>query len=359
MCTIDVRLLFQVFEYLILIGLSVVSIYLSFGAFKKYKSTDTNLAFSFEEVKEHPTIVICFSPENNEYVYGQNFHFNRYVDTKNFHGDKYLNTNVIQIGLNPNLGVQLTTLTTAYHGKCYKISPLETINEKSSSWYTVIKFHTKITNVPVCQLYFTSEANSLGIVRDYWYEGIPFMAEINPNAGQEVRLVEYEYNYLNEKSGCHETQSWYNCYAELAEKLEFEECSSKCLAHSVRECDQIMAFCQTNTSDWSCSNKHLRNLRKSVIKDKICPRSCHIREYEGKTHENSVLNRPKAIVFTYYFFPPYISFIYKEYILFDFLGLISSVGGTLGIFIGISILALISTCFSHLVSLIEKCLLRN
>ena len=329
------------------------------GAFSKYQSMATNLALSFEEVKEHPTMTICFNPTHDEFVYGQNFHFNFYEKLHDFYEDKASNSNTIQLGLNPTLGVKLTTLNSAYSGKCYKISPTKEIAVISGDWLIAIKFDEKIGKVPVGQIYITSEANSMGIGRAYWYEGIPYMVEIGENAGQEIKLVEYDFIYLKEKSNCNDSQTWYDCFAELADKLSFHNCPSKCFAHSIREGNQSLDYCKPKTSDWSCSNIKLRKLRKSVIEDKICPRSCHIREYEGKTKYYADLNRPHTIVFSYYFSAPYVVFKYDEYVLFDFLGLISSVGGTLGIFIGISILAVISSCFSYFVSLIEKCSFKN
>ena len=347
MSKVNTRLLFKVLEYLIMIGLSFISICLSLEAFTKYQSMDTNLAHTFQEVQEHPTITICFDPVHDEFVYGQDFNLS-------VPSDKYdLDSNKIQLGFNPALEIKLSSIISAYNGKCYKISPLEMITDPSSVRYIAVKFDENMQNVPIGQIYFTSEANSMGIARAYWYEGIFFTVNVKPNEGQEIRLVEYEFNYLSKKSGCNESQSWYDCYAEFAENLSFEECPAKCLSHSIRDGEQKLDYCKPNTTDWLCSNKLLRSLRKSLIKDKICPRSCQIREYEGTTKEFAALNRPKTILFSYYFSPPYVAFIHQEYVLFDFLGLISAVGGTLGIFIGLSILAVISNCFTHLVSWIE------
>ena len=93
---ISARIIFKVLEYLILIGLSFVAIYLSMGAFAKYQSMATNLALSFEEVKEHPTMTICFNPTHDEFVYGQNFDFNFYEKLHDFYEDKASNTKVFK-----------------------------------------------------------------------------------------------------------------------------------------------------------------------------------------------------------------------------------------------------------------------
>ena len=306
MSKVNVRIVFKVLEYMIMIGLSFTSIYLSLEAFKKYQSMDTNLALTIQDVQEHPTITICFDPVHDEFVYGQEFNLSIP------HNKHDLDSNKIEFGLNSALGVKLTNIISVYNGKCYKISPLKIITDISSVRYIAMKFHEKIKEVLVGQIYFTSEVNSMGIARAYWYEGTMFTVEVKPNEGQEISLVEYEFNYLSQKSGCDKSQSWYDCYAEFAEKLNFEECPAKCLSHSIRDGNQKLDFCKPNTTMWSCSNKLLRSFRKSLIKDKICPRSCHIRDYEGTTKENSALNRPNYIAFSYYFSPPYVAFIYQE-----------------------------------------------
>ena len=50
----------------------------------------------------------------------------------------------------------------------------------------------------------------------------------------------------------------------------------------------------------------------------------------------------------------YETIVLDEFVLFDFLGLVSSVGGTLGIFIGFSIFSIISCCFNFISSWIES-----
>ena len=359
MIQLSVRNVFQVLEYLILIGLTIVSIILSWEAILKYKSKNTNLNLKFEKSTVHSTVTICFKPIQEEYLYGKDFHFNIYENIQQFQSDKNQSMNVLKIGENPSQMINMTILESAYDGKCFKLSSTEVAEIQSTSVSIAIKFSENILEIPLASIYFTSPANALGIARAFWYEGVPFQAEVSSNSRQEIKLVEYEYNYLKELSGCHESQSWYNCYADLAESLDFKECPSKCFAHSLRDGEQKLAFCKPNTPDWTCSNKLLRSLRRSIIREGTCPRSCHIKEYTGSTKLLPGLNRPNTIIFTYFFSPPFLNYIYQEYILFDFLGLISAVGGTLGIFIGISILAVISSCFSYFVSWIEKCSTNN
>ena len=70
-----------------------------------------------------------------------------------------------------------------------------------------------------------------------------------------------------------------------------------------------------------------------------------------------IYNHTNTIALGHYFRPPYETNVLDEYVLFDFLGLVSSVGGTLGIFIGFSIFSIVSCCFNFIFSWIENCTL--
>ena len=179
--------------------------------------------------------------------------------------------------------------------------------------------------------------------------------QLNPKLHQvwENHLFETEFNYSEAKSECTNSESWYNCYADLVEASSIGNCSKKCLAHSIRDGNQTFEYCKRNTPEWQCSNELLRALRKSIIIENTCQRSCNIREYGLETLQLS-FQHPNTIGFEYYFLPPYIKVVYNEYLLFDFLGLVSSIGGTLGMFIGFSIIGLVSNCFSQIIQWIER-----
>ena len=141
----------------------------------------------------------------------------------------------------------------------------------------------------------------------------------------------------------------------MAENLKFEDCPSKCLAHFIRRGNEKLAYCKPKSLEWECSNRHLKNLRISIISNKTCPRLCKIIQYTGTEMETiSKYQHPNTIAFGYYYMPPYVTYVYDEFHIFDFLGLLSSVGGLLGIFIGFSILSVVSKCFFYLVSCFEN-----
>ena len=357
MVKITPEIIFKVLEYIILFLLTTTSIFLSWEAFAKYQSKDTNLKRRHQEVRKHPTLTICFNPTFNDAIYGQDFHFNIYDNKEKLFEDIEHNTNVLQEGTNSEQEVDLIAIFSSYYGRCFKIKQRKQIISKSFTTSITIKFKDSLSNseIPSAEVYFTSETNSIGIGRAYWYEGEELMIFGPVNRRKAIQISEREFNYLEETQGCSNQESWYECYAKLAEGMSFTNCPSKCLAHSIRNNgSEKMAFCKLNSEEWSCSNNFLRNLRKNVIENGTCPRSCVITNYKGKITHDFAFDHKNTIAISYYFAPPFISIIYEEYLLFDFLGLISSVGGTLGMFIGFSFIAIISLLFSYLLTLIKR-----
>lgn len=350
------KIVFKTLEYVLLVGLSVISVILSWEALLKFQSMDTNFKRRHEPIRKYPTVTICFIPQRDSYAYGKDFHFNIYDSVSKLLKDEEHKSNVLQEGLNEVHGVEIKETISAYFGRCFRIIPTKHVTERSLDIAIGIKFQNVIpkSDVPSAEIFLTSKINSIGINRAYWYEGQEFYVLVPPGVRKSLKIFEEEYNYLREKSGCSADQSWYDCYARLVESLPFDSCTTKCLAHSIHHKGlEKLNFCFSNTDEWQCSNDILRQLRKELIENNTCPRSCTVTAYVGTSQDYS-FDHNNTIAFNYYFTPPYVAVINDEYLLFDFLGLISSVGGTLGIFIGFSFFAIISTFFTYLLAIINK-----
>ena len=85
-------------------------------------------------------------------------------------------------------------------------------------------------------------------------------------------------------------------------------------------------------------------------------KSCVISSYNGKVHTKSDImeqiddDSQQEIIFGYSFNEPRYVKVYEEYLIYDTLGMIGSVGGTLGLFIGFSFMNVIT----FLINTIEK-----
>ena len=85
-------------------------------------------------------------------------------------------------------------------------------------------------------------------------------------------------------------------------------------------------------------------------------KSCIINSYNGKVHMKSDIimevddESQQGIIFWYSFNEPSYVKVYEEYLIYDTLGMIGSVGGTLGLFIGFSFMNVIT----FLINTMEK-----
>ena len=261
------KIVFKTFEYVILVGLSVISIILSWEALVKFQSKDTNFKQRLETVSRYPTVTICFKPTDNSYIYGRDFQFNMYDSVSSFLNDTEHKNNVLQEELNDEYGFEVKETFSAYFGKCFRIIPTKYVIKKSVDVVIAIKFKNIISEsmMPSAEVYFTSKVNSIGIGRGYWYEGDKFREIVLPKYRKSFSVMEHEYNFLQEKSKCSAEESWYDCYARLAESLSFDGCPTKCLAHSIYyNKSEKIKFCKLNTEEWQCSNKVLQNLRMQL-----------------------------------------------------------------------------------------------
>ena len=80
-----------------------------------------------------------------------------------------------------------------------------------------------------------------------------------------------------------------------------------------------------------------------------CPMNCKVLKYSGRKKLNPVFTNNSDVEVDYQF-PSEEVMYFKEYVIYDFSGMIGSVGGSLGLFIGFSFLDFIF----YLINLVEK-----
>ena len=112
-----------------------------------------------------------------------------------------------------------------------------------------------------------------------------------------------------------------------------------------------ISLCKTD-EEWECAldvaSEHLRN----VLSTKSCPSSCTIIQYSGEvTYEYEYPYDVYNIQFYYTFAYPETMTVYEEYLIYDTIGMIGSIGGTLGMFIGFSCSNVITLFINYLISL--------
>ena len=99
------ELILNIFEQLIVLILGGISIAISWEVLKNYKSLDSTFKISETPIFDVPTIVICFSPSTENYVYGVDFNISKF-----WNGNK--DDSILVEGHNPAKSITLTKLLT-------------------------------------------------------------------------------------------------------------------------------------------------------------------------------------------------------------------------------------------------------
>ena len=116
---------------------------------------------------------------------------------------------------------------------------------------------------------------------------------------------------------------------------------------------QKLPLCNsTNSNEFKCPKKMAETIWYEVIRTDGCPKPCSILYYQGKVtlkqkYPRSYVaseHRDEAarIKFSYGFASPELVDVHQEFLVYDTIGMIGSVGGTLGMCIGFSFTSSIS-----------------
>ena len=194
------------------------------------------------------------------------------------------------------------------------------------------------------RLYMTSEKNSYGISTNQWMDGEMFEFEVNQNFHKVIDLKQEKYIYLQKARSKCSHESFDECLVKRIVNTNFTNCPKKCnpmtfTLPSSEEYDKI-PLCEGK--EQLCAN----NLTVHVFRNtttQICPKLCNIVQYSGKlimvyNHKQG----PYNYSFRYRFAPPHTEKIFEEYLIYDIVSMVGSVGGNLGMWIGFSFTGFIS-----------------
>ena len=160
------------------------------------------------------------------------------------------------------------------------------------------------------------------------------------------------YEYLKKLGKC-QKESYYQCIGLKLDQIEYKECAKKCIPNIFYDprINFSTPFCRNDTRNEDCALKIVKKIIKFEIESN-CHKSCSTLEYSGEV----TLIRPyqswKPNASSYYLYitlryPDFMANVYEEYLICDALGMIGSVGGTLGMFIGFSMTGIISWIFGY------------
>ena len=245
----------------------------------------------------------------------------------------------------------------------YRIIPQTPLSEDQERGNAEIKVYLKkkVKSTYLVYFYVTSLENSLGHVFYKWNDGEEQKYQVDDNSRTNIKIQPQKFNYLKEVSKCHD-ESYYECIAAALHRIDHHTlCKKKCIP-------SFFGFGRNYTTPF-CNNrkddKCARDIAKKMIRGKginftqefsniACTKACSSLQYSG----NFIISKPivgnatekyKSLHQFYYEFSnsdnkcP----IFNEYLIYDTMGMIGSVGGTFGMFIGFSMTGVISSVLDY------------
>ena len=206
-------------------------------------------------------------------------------------------------------------------------------------WPLDIIMHTKLerksdTLSDVVIFYLTSPENSPGFIDSTWKDGKPFQIAIKKDTFVRYNLQPQMTKYLEQMGKC-QKESYHKCIASELDVIEFTECAKKCIPNVFSNLgnNYSTSFCDNDTASQQC-------IFKDMLKQEVgfnCKKSCTNLEYLGEV----VLNIPyqsdsEHENWNIYWLEckltnqDFVAKVWEEYLIYDIIGMMGSVGGTLG-----------------------------
>ena len=287
---------------------------------------------------------VTFSQFKDEAFYKINEDFALYFDNGDTQDFLNVGVNNLQQSNGQQFELVVEELLTINYGICYKINSIESGNIGISMFEDMLSF-----DMTTPYIYITSEDNSYGILDTTWMNGdetkfalhnlIPY-----PGAYIIYNLKAVKTKYTNESSTCSEGNYFNKCMVKTILDASYN-CTDRCLPLSLPQYDSFEYFppCQT-WEEYACMIDNVENIFINEIYE-TCPTACETVEYTGKVLHTIYLDQS---TFQWSYEIDNRMIVNEEYVVYDFAGFISSVGGMIGLFIGFSFLDLILPCISFI-----------
>ena len=342
------------------IVLCIASIWFAYGVLDNFFSMRTSFSQYEEKVYDYPVIGIKFQRKSSEVnltdveiqygSIGMKPQLKKLeIGENHFHNEKYNKTETILL---QNFKMYQEDLLS------FRIISLTPILDENWGRLHVRVIHKNqdedkfsLTG-DLVYFYLTSLDNSPGFILDKWKDGKTMQIVLNKNTFAAYSIQPERYKYLKQTGKCQQ-ESYYQCIGLNLDQVEFKECPKKCMPNifSNLGINFSTPFCQNDTKNEDCALK----IGEKIMKQKIgsnCQKSCSTLGYNGEVAIN--MPNPSTLNTSNIYFlvcslanQDHMSKVYEEYLIYDAIGMIGSVGGTLGMFIGFSMTGTISWIFGY------------
>ena len=179
------------------------------------------------------------------------------------------------------------------------------------------------------------------------------------NYNAYTKLKPEAHIYSKSKSECIEIPTYQCIVSKILSKnfADWASWSKKCIPSGLTKIFNFKApQCNTHEED----DNALWNMDAEGFLYKYkCPKPCSILEYSGKLDywepKNDHGNPNNTFIINLRFQYPEVTKVYEEYLIYDFNGMLGSIGGTLGLFVGFSF----SSAIELFINLLKRCKLEK
>ena len=338
--------LFKIIEWIFFIGFSILAGIFASGVLHQFFLQKTSFSQSAETVNDYPVVTIrLVSQQASEvnlsnvmiqyWVSGMKFPvfkslFKLDIGANHIHNDQY----------NKTENVILESLEDSGGKRVYRIIHATPILQKKMPRVLII-MHKKPEDNPrdifsnLNEFFLTSRENSPAYFDRTSIDGKPLKITLDENTSVRYNVQPQITKYLKELGKCQE-EPYYDCISSQIDNTEFKECPKKCIpdVFSIMDKNYSTPFCQDDTFNQKCVAKQM------LAKDfgSKCKKSCSKLEYygemEGLFQRAVEYGNWNSYKFIYKLINNnFDANVYEEYLIYDTIGMIGSVGGTLGMLI--------------------------
>ena len=329
---------FKIIEWILFIGFSIVAGFFASGVMQHFFSQKTSFSQLEEKITDYPVVIIT-APSHSD-VNLNNFKIKYWakgmkyppslwkleLGENNFHNEIY----------NTTEKVILETVENCHGKRGFRIIHATPQKDRPEVW---IKIYANFKKNPedlfsnLVSFKLSSRKNSLGFFDNAWNDGNPLLITLDKNSGVIYNIQPQITKYLKELGKC-ENESYYDCISSQIDDTEFNKCLKKCIPNIFSNMGRNYStpFCQNDTYNQQCMAKEI--LEKDL--GSKCKKSCSTLEYYGEIETYMPYHESKDEIWNVYWIfyrltnNNFAAKVYEEYFIYDAIGMIGSVGGTLG-----------------------------
>ena len=344
-----VEVIFTGIEWLIYISFCIIAGIFMKDVLDQYQAKDTFMSQSLESITKLPTLVICDEAHADWSKFDGKIEMQFGFFINDFHTLEDHKPLKIEGGYE--------VFFEQFSKSCFKVKTLASDSQIKTGhvWKLKVVFPNQSNEVVPSYLsfFYTSEENSYGALRRQWFDGEVFDQRVERGNWILTTLKPVQYKYLKHDGQCSD-ETFLEQWSKHISRANFSGCPRKCSSHSFLVSDDLplCGWKAEETSGRQCAEDALLRNYEHFRTTIGYTRPCNPLEYIGrKAYEGSEANN--TFMVRYQFAPPEKTLHYRELLVFDVVGMVGSVGGTLGMCIGFSFSGITSSVLDIIKSLMK------